>query len=265
MIGLVLGAASARRAVAGVCFADSRCLCPLAVQSKALLEGALYGTLAAALFTLWPLAQAERVRVATLYRDAGLGRGQWPRARYLVALALILAGPCWRRPRPDRLVAADPGRDRRVDRRFPDAGRMTWALKRLAAVSGAKPSAPGPHIAAPWRLAPLADRAARRCRSCCRWGLACRCWPRSARWTRNLRRAIAEELPKVAPSFFVVDIQPDQIADFRTRLAAKPGVTKVEDAPMLRGVITELKDRPAERSRGQPLGRCGRSGPDLCR
>jgi putative ABC transport system permease protein len=65
-----------------------------------------------------------------------------------------------------------------------------------------------------------------------------------------LRGAIATELPKVAPSFFVVDIQPDQIDGFRERLAANPAVEKVEAAPMLRGVITELKGRPAKEVAG---------------
>ena len=61
----------------------------------------------------------------------------------------------------------------------------------------------------------------------------------------NLRSAIQRDLPEIAPSFFVVDIQPDQIDPFEDRLADDPAVTSVEAAPMLRGVITEIDGRPA--------------------
>jgi putative ABC transport system permease protein len=52
-------------------------------------------------------------------------------------------------------------------------------------------------------------------------------------------------LPEVAPAFFFVDIQPDQIASFLTAMDTDPDVTRVDSAPMLRGVITRINDRPA--------------------
>ncbi len=61
----------------------------------------------------------------------------------------------------------------------------------------------------------------------------------------NLRNAIARDLPDVAPSFFMVDIQPDQMAGFSERLGDDPAVSKIESAPMLRGIITQINDRPA--------------------
>jgi putative ABC transport system permease protein len=62
----------------------------------------------------------------------------------------------------------------------------------------------------------------------------------------NLRAAITADLPEIAPSYFVVDIQPDQIEDFRARMDANPAVERVEATPMLRGIITGLEGRPAE-------------------
>jgi putative ABC transport system permease protein len=62
---------------------------------------------------------------------------------------------------------------------------------------------------------------------------------------RNLRDSIAEELPEVAPSYFFVDIQTDQLEGFYDRVEGDPGVSRVEGAPMLRGVITEIGGRPA--------------------
>jgi putative ABC transport system permease protein len=61
----------------------------------------------------------------------------------------------------------------------------------------------------------------------------------------NLRRAIAGDLPERAPSFFFVDLQKDQMPWFLERLATDPKVSRVDHAPMLRGFITRINDRPA--------------------
>ena len=44
----------------------------------------------------------------------------------------------------------------------------------------------------------------------------------------------------VAPAFFMVDIQPDQMESFAERMAADQAVSSIESAPMLRGIITEI-------------------------
>jgi putative ABC transport system permease protein len=61
----------------------------------------------------------------------------------------------------------------------------------------------------------------------------------------NLRNAISGQLPEVAPSYFFVDIQQDQMDGFNDRLNSDAAVRKVESAPMLRGVITTINGRPA--------------------
>jgi putative ABC transport system permease protein len=66
----------------------------------------------------------------------------------------------------------------------------------------------------------------------------------------NLRNAIAGDLPEVAPSYFFVDIQQAQMAGFTERLASDPAVSRVDSAPMLRGVITRINDRPAREVAG---------------
>ena len=62
----------------------------------------------------------------------------------------------------------------------------------------------------------------------------------------NLRAAFSDELPEIAPSYFFVDIQPDQIDGFRERLTTDPAVRKVDTAPMLRGIITRINGQPAD-------------------
>ncbi|MBL3575899.1 drug:proton antiporter, partial [Rhodovulum sulfidophilum] len=66
----------------------------------------------------------------------------------------------------------------------------------------------------------------------------------------NLRGAIQQELPERAPSYFVVDIQPGQLEGFLARLGRDPGVSRVETAPMLRGVLTRINGRPAREVAG---------------
>ncbi len=67
----------------------------------------------------------------------------------------------------------------------------------------------------------------------------------------NLRGAIARDLPQVAPSFFMLDIQPGQLEEFRARLDDNPAVETVESAPMLRGIITGINGRPAAETGGE--------------
>src|SRR6056297_3086738 len=62
-----------------------------AVHLRPLAEAALYGALAALLFTLWPLARTEEVRAAALFRDAAGGLRTLPRPLWVGATAAILA------------------------------------------------------------------------------------------------------------------------------------------------------------------------------
>jgi putative ABC transport system permease protein len=61
----------------------------------------------------------------------------------------------------------------------------------------------------------------------------------------NLRSLITRDLPSRAPAYFFVDIQNDQLAGFLDLAEATPGVSEVETAPMLRGIITGINGRPA--------------------
>ncbi len=56
-----------------------------AIYPGPLFEAALYGLLAAAIFTLWPIARTEDIRAATLFRDALAAGPLLPAKRYLAA------------------------------------------------------------------------------------------------------------------------------------------------------------------------------------
>jgi putative ABC transport system permease protein len=99
-------------------------------------------------------------------------------------------------------------------------------------------------------------------RSCCPSASASPCWPPSGQIDANLRAAIQRDLPEVAPSYFFVDIQPDQLQPFLDRVENDPAVSRVDTAPMLRGIIT-ASTASARGRRGRSLGDPGRPRRDL--
>ncbi len=247
--GLALGAALVLIAEP---FAAPRLPVPavFAVYPGALAEAALYGALTALAFTLWPLARARAIRPAALFREsAGRARGGWPgwgaALVCLGAAAALVASAAWLSPVPRLvfwaaggiagvlllLVLASTGL-----RRGARALARSRALARLSLLRGALGAVGGP--GGEVRATVLA------------LGLGLSVLAAIGQIETNLRGAIADELPEVAPSYFVLDIQPAQIEPFRAMLAANPGVHSVTSAPMLRGVITRINGRPAQEVAG---------------
>ena len=218
-----------------------------AIYPMPLIEAALYGLLTAALFTLWPLARSADVRAATLFRDDWQRQSPWPAVPYLIAIAALLAA----------LLALAGW--------FNGSWSLTlWTLGGLAATLAVLALA-----AALLRL--ISRAAARRARGHprLRWALAAIGGPGEGATAvvlalglglsvlaavgqidGNLRRAIAGNLPDVAPSYFFVNIQKDQMPGYTARLEGDPAVSRIESAPMLRGVITEINGRPAREVAG---------------
>lgn len=214
----------------------------LAIRARPLLEAALYGGLAAALFTLWPLAQAEHIRAAALFRDASQGLSGWPRPVWIVVCAGILAV----------LVGLAAWLSGLAMLTFWAAGGIMAAFLLLVL------AAMGVRVLARWASRRL--RGARTLRFALgaiggpgreaqavvvSLGLGLSVLAAVGQIDWNLRNAIAGDLPEVAPSYFIVDVQPDQLAPLKASLEARPSVSKVESAPMLRGVITQINGQPA--------------------
>ncbi|SPF77966.1 ABC transporter permease [Pseudoprimorskyibacter insulae] len=220
----------------------------IALHPGALAEAALYGILTALLFTLWPLARAEEVRAATLFRDALDGAKALPARGYLLwtlgLLALLLA-----------VATVFSGNPRLT---LWTAGGMLGSLVLLSLAA----------LAVHW----LAGKGMRltKGRPALRWALGAISGPRDAAMSvvlslglglavlaaigqidGNLRNAIAGDLPEVAPSYFFVDIQKDQMPGFMDRLNSDPAVSRVESAPMLRGIITRINGIPATEAVGE--------------
>ncbi|MEL7097263.1 MAG: FtsX-like permease family protein [Pseudomonadota bacterium] len=250
LVGIALGLALG--AIAPVLLApliEARLPIPaaFAIYPAPLVEAALYGLLTAFIFTLWPLARAEEVRAATLFRDALDQARLLPAARYVIATAVALGV----------LITAAALFSGTWMLTLWTAGGIAGALALLViAAIGIR------------RLArALTPRA--RGRAAVRWALAAISGPREGAASvvlslglglsvlaavgqidGNLRGAIQTNLPQVAPSYFFVDIQPGQMDGFTDRLSNDPAVSRVDSAPMLRGIITQINGRPAREVAG---------------
>lgn len=214
-----------------------------------LIEAGLYGILTALLFTLWPLARTGDIRPATLFRDADLPRFRWPRWPYLLA-TLALAG---------LLLAVAMGfaavpwlarwtflgilgaliilclaalmlqiAARRLGRSRVARGRVGLRLA-LGAIGG-----PGSE-ALPVVLS---------------LGLGLSVLATIGQIDANIRGAITDQLPDIAPSFFFVDIQSDQLPGFLERVEDDAAVSRADTAPMLRGIITRINGIPVREVAG---------------
>jgi len=247
LLGVTLGVAlGAGALLVAVPLAQDSLPVPIAngIYPRPLAEAALYGLLTALVFTLWPLARVERVRAAALYRGQGAEARARPRLVLILALALSVAA----------LIGAAVWFSGTWELALGAALGIAGALGLLALVALA--------------LRALARRVARstalRGRTALRLALGAVGNPREGavavvlslglgltvlatvgQIDANLRGAIATEMPDRAPSFFFLDLQPDQVEPFRTALTAFEGVSDIETAPQLRGVISQINGRPA--------------------
>jgi putative ABC transport system permease protein len=218
-----------------------------AVYPAPLFEAAVYGLLAALIFTLWPLAKTEDIRAATLFRDAFAASATLPAPRYLVAIAVLLSA----------LVGAAILFSGTVFLTLWTAGGIAGALAILVLAAIAirwiarrfrKPTRGRPAL----RLAfgAIGARGGEATSVVLSLGLGLTVLAAVGQIDGNLRTSFSDDLPAVAPSYFFVDIQPDQIAGFGVRLDADDAVSRYDTAPMLRGIITQINGRPAEEVAG---------------
>ncbi|MDB6452888.1 ABC transporter permease [Falsirhodobacter sp. 20TX0035] len=241
MAGLVLGAALPM--IAAPWIASSL---PFAVvfgvYPLPLAEAAFYGLTTAALFTLWPLARASQLRAAGLYRGAS---GRVPRG-YAVALAglaaALVGGAVWFSGTPGLALGTAGGV---VGALLLLAG-AAWAVRRVARWAARRIRRPALRLA----VASVGE-AGTTGAVILSLGLGLSVLAAVGQIDTNLRDAIDRDLPERAPSYFFVDIQPDQLDKFVARLEGDPSVSRVESAPMLRGVLTRINGRPAREVAGE--------------
>ncbi len=219
-----------------------------ALHPGPLVEAAIYGVLTALLFTLWPLARTEDVRAATLFRDAMEGARALPAPRYLLGtavLAVLLIGTAM-------VFSGDPWLTSWT------AGGILGSLVILSLAAlgirwlarRATPAARGRPILR-WALGAIGGPREGASSVVLSLGLGLAVLAAVGQIDGNLRNAISRDLPEVAPSYFFVDIQRDQMPGYLDRLENDPAVSRIDSAPMLRGVITQINGVSATEVAGE--------------
>jgi putative ABC transport system permease protein len=189
---------------------------------EALALAAAFGALAVLAFSLPHLMQAGRVSPLLLFRGyapAGNGRLPW---RDALPGAIALAGLF------ALAVLATP--NRRLGLGFVVAALGAAAIFRLLAAATVRLM----------RLAPLGRPGL---------GLGLSTLAAMTQVEANFRQAFAEDIPKTAPDYFFVDIQPGQLAAFLETAKGVAGVVRVDASPMIRGRVAAINGTAPEESR----------------
>jgi putative ABC transport system permease protein len=207
----------------------------------------VYGLLTAACFALWPLGRAMRIPGAALFRDALQPERARPPAWLLganIVLAALLVG-----------LTVTTGPDRRFAAGFCIAAAAALLLFRLggsglmalARIMPRLPSAAArlgvsnlyrPGSATPLMLVSI--------------GLGLTTLASVAMIEGNVRHEIEEQLPSAAPSFFFIDIQDDQLAQFEALVRGQKGVQDLQQVPNMRARIVALNEVPVDRAHVSP-------------
>jgi putative ABC transport system permease protein len=238
-VGLAVGAA-APSILAGLVAQYLPFEARLAVYPGALALAALYGFLTALAFALWPLGAIRRLPAAALLRGAvevASSRARWRDLAAVGAAFLLLA-----------LVAVATAENRTFALWFVAGAAASLLVFRLAAAAivaaagrFARPRHPGFRLA----LANLHRPGAPTVAIVLAFGIGLTVLVVVGLIEGNLRRQVSDRLPKEAPAYFFIDIQPDQVAAFEATAGAVPGVGGLKRVPSLRGRITHLDGVPA--------------------
>ena len=244
-IGVAVGAASPWL-VALIAGDDLPTPLAVGIYPLALGQAALFGLLSAAAFSIWPLAKAREVQAAGLFRATVAGGSGRPRGLYVIATGLAVAALA------ALAIAAAP--ERKIAVWFVIGAALCFVLFRLAG-QGVMAVAKRIHATGPrlrLALGNLHRPGAATPSVVMSLGLGLTVLVTVATIEGNVTRQIGERLPARAPSFFFLDIQPDQVVAFDRLTRETPGVHKVERAPALRGRIVKLNGVPVAQASVAP-------------
>ena len=227
-----------------------------------LLLAVVFGLLTALVFSLWPLARARDLPAASLFRDlVAPARGR-VRPLHLAVMGAALAALAG--------LAVFSAADRWIALWFVVGAAASflafraaaWLLARAAAAAGrmiaGRAGARGggrPGVGRPGlrlALANLHRPGAPTSSVVLSLGLGLTVLVAIALIHGNLTRQVAERMPRAAPTYFFIDIQPHQVAAFDAALSAIPGVSDIRHLPSLRGRITRVAGVPVARAKYAP-------------
>jgi len=233
-LGLLLGAAlplAAGPVLAGFVTFDLA----VGVYPGPLAVAALFGVLTTLAFALWPLARAQGIPAAALFRDVVAERAVRPPGWALAAVAVAAAALA--------ALAIATADDRIFAAGFVAGSAGALLAFRLAGSGVVALAKRLPHARRPalrLAVANLHRPGAPTGSVVTSLGLGLTVLVAIALIEGNLSRQVTERMPRDAPAYYFIDIQPDQLDPFKATAREIDGVHGVQAVPMLRGRITRV-------------------------
>jgi putative ABC transport system permease protein len=212
-----------------------------ALYPGVLIEAIVYGLLTALAFALWPLGRARDVPVAMLFRDQVAAERHWPRRRYIIATALVVAALA--------VLAIFFAYDRYLAAIFVGSAALIFVALRFITLLTMALARRLPHqrstllrlaianIHRPGALTPSVVLSL---------GLGLSLLVTVIEIDGNLHREFAATLPEHAPAFFFLDIPAAQADDFDALMHQQAPGSRIDRVPMMRGRIVAAKGVKAE-------------------
>ncbi len=210
------------------------------VYAGPILVAAVFGLLAAATFAVRPVARAQRVRAAGLFRHRvdPAAVGLKPGLAATVLGAAVLA-----------VLTVFTVNDRYFAYWFIGGALLTLLLLRggaaLVMAAAGRLRRPAGSV---WRLVRgnIHRRGGATPNIVLSLGLGLSVLVAIALIEGNMRRQIEERLPERAPAFFFIDIQPAQVAAFDAAVTGVDGTGGYQRVPTVRGRIVRIAGLPVE-------------------
>ena len=249
-LGLVLGGLAPWPVAALIANADTPLpAAPIpAIYAEPLLRAAGFGAVIAAMFAWWPLLRAREIPAASLLKDSEADRrSPIPFLAWLILAVLLVAGLALAATSGDRpgtglgfafgavavlgllrLVAYG------VQRAVPlIATRVSGVLGRLALANLARKRSP----MVPMMIA---------------LGLGATVLVALTQVQGNVSAQVGSDRTDDHPTYFFIDIQPNDSDRFHEIVASVPGARVEDDAPMVRGRVVRLNGAEADPSKVAP-------------
>lgn len=215
-----------------------------------IIEAAIYGAFVSVIFTLWPLARAQDIKAAGLFRDIASPERALPKPVYILG-TIVLSGAligtaAWLSGIATLTLWSAAGVLAAFMVLFGAAAFTRFAASRLARTRWSR-GRPSLRLA----LASIGGPGGETHSVVLSLGLGLSVLATIGQIDANMRNLISGELPEVAPAYFVVDIQNEQLPEFIELSRANSGVSQVETAAMLRGIVTRINGTPAREVAGE--------------
>jgi len=219
----------------------------ITVSARSLLTAVAYGLIVSLLFALWPLGRAEQVRAGVLFRDEVAPERVLPR-RGIVALtlgmALLLAAFAVLSSEAPRLALYYCLGVVGVFGVFLGLGSaIAWGAKRVRRPRRPELALAVGNLGAPGGLTRSVVLSL---------GAGLSLLVAVALVDRSIVAELTGRLPEESPNYFILDIRRSEIADLRALVAREAPAARMDEAPMLRGRLVKLGDRPVETVKAPP-------------